>query len=113
MKQAVKSSITQRQVCPWCLTSSGYRTLTSRESTRVLSRILVQGTYLGAVHAVGLLLFRNREDLDYFRGLLGSGSELCCQACNHVVRVCPRCDAVSKWIDSDVYKCEACSTAFV
>jgi hypothetical protein len=81
---------------------------------RVLTQILVEGTFLGAVHAIGL--FRNqegRQDLDYFRGLLRSGSELCCQACDHVVRVCPRCDAVSRWTDSDVHKCEACGTVFV
>jgi hypothetical protein len=111
----VASVRTQQQACPWCSKTSGYRELTSRESMRVISWTLVQGAYLGALHAGGLLL--NREDagrhFGYFRGLLTSGSELCCQACDHIVRVCPRCDAVSKWINSDVETCRICGEVFV
>ena len=102
---------THQQACPWCSKSSGYRELRSRESMRVLTRTFVEGTYLGAVHALGLLLKR-QDDLDYFLNLKTSGKELCCQACGRVVRECRRCRAVSKWINSDAHKCK-CGTVFV
>lgn len=111
------TSITaENQACPWCSESSGYRVLTSRESMRVLTRTFLEGIYLGGFHAFGLLLNsaqQDRRDLDYFRGLMTSGKELCCQACGGVVRVCPGCRAVSEWINSDVHKCGVCGTVFV
>jgi hypothetical protein len=97
---------TEQRDCPWCHSRAGYRDLTGRESMRVIGLTLLQGTYLGALHAW-------ERDFSYFRGLLTSGSELCCQACDRVVRVCPNCDAVSKWIDADVQTCGTCEKVFV
>jgi hypothetical protein len=82
---------------------------------RVITRTFFEGIYLGGVHALGLL--RNsaegRQDLDYFRGLLTSGREFPCQPCGKVVRVCPRCQAETKWINSDLQKCDSCEMVFV
>ena len=116
MSACVTSVRTENQACPRCTKSSGYRELTSRESMRVLTRTFLEGIYLGGFHAFGLLLNstqQGRQDLDYFRGLLTSGQEICCLACGGVVRLCPGCRAVSEWINSDVHKCEACGTVFV
>jgi hypothetical protein len=97
---------TEQRECPWCHRKAGYRHLTSRESMRVIGLSLLQGTYLGALRAL-------KRDFSYFEGLVTSGSEVCCQACNRVVRVCPRCRAVSEWINADVQTCKACEQVFV
>jgi hypothetical protein len=92
--------------CPWCSQPADYRDLTGRESVSLMTLTLFQGAALGVYHAY-------RRDLGYFRGLLTSGAERCCRACRRVVRVCPKCDAVSRWIDADVQHCSTCGTVFV
>jgi hypothetical protein len=73
---------------------------------RVIGLSLIEGAYFGALHAF-------QKDFSYFRGLVTTGSEVCCRACNRIVRVCPRCDAVSQWINADIQTCQACEQVFV
>jgi hypothetical protein len=99
---------TEQRECPWCHAAAGFRDLTSRESMRVMGLTLAQGTVYGALRAL-------KGDIDYFLGLVTSGSEVCCRACNRVVRVCPKCDGVSRWINADIQACkvEGCEQVFV
>jgi hypothetical protein len=96
----------EQQECPWCHRKAGYRNLTGRESMRVIGKSLLQGTYLGVLRTM-------KRDFTYFEGLVTSGSEVCCRACNHMVRVCPKCSTVSQWINADVQTCDNCEQVFV
>jgi Pyruvate/2-oxoacid:ferredoxin oxidoreductase delta subunit len=89
--------------CPYCFEVAGYRELTGRESIRVMSLFAIQGTALGIYHAL-------RRDLSYFQA--PTGAEQSCRACDQVVRVCPHCDAVSRWISADVLTCRGCGLLF-
>lgn len=102
----------EQRECPWCHTNAGFRDLTGRESMRLMALNLAQGAYFGALRAWKAL---RDGDISYFEGLATPGSEVCCRACNRVVRVCPRCGGVSEWVSADVQICrtEGCDQVFV
>ena len=89
------------QPCPWCEASTGYRDLTLHESRLLTAKILVQGAFFGAFNAATGRWGR-------FRGVLTSGGEFCCRSCNRVIRACPACDTVRRWVNADVVRCLAC-----
>jgi hypothetical protein len=107
-----QTSVINGQACPWCDKTSGYRQLTSQESRRLMSTFLVQGTALGVIKTLGGLTDPARV-LSYFRGLQTAGSELCCVACDRIVRVCPQCDTITRFVSAEVQTCGNCGTAFL
>ena len=94
------------QSCPWCRGTAGYRDLTAAESGRLLPRLLVQSLVLGASDAL-------RRPHLWASALVGaSGAEVACRDCARVVRVCPRCDTVTRWLSAALETCARCGTVF-
>jgi len=94
------------KTCPWCGRVAGYRDLTSAESSRLERRIFWQSLVLSAADAV-------RHPIGYVPALVGAkGRERRCRGCEELVRICPKCDKVHRWLNAGLLTCE-CGAAFL
>jgi uncharacterized Zn-finger protein len=97
------------QPCPWtnCAGTAGYRRLTGTEEFKrthiVLAHTFVSGFY------------NLRRPRVYVEALLTPTKDLRCVSCDNLVRVCPKCDAVYRWINGGMMTCEreGCGTSFM
>lgn len=95
-----------QQECPWCASTAGYRDLTNTEDWKHAP--------IAAAHALVSSLYNlPRHPKRYFDALLTPTKDLRCSGCDKLVRICPKCDAVYRWINGGMMTCETCETSFI
>lgn len=96
--------------CPWaptCTSTAGYRSLTTAEDLR--------HTPIAVAHTFVSGLYNLRHPKVYLDALMTPTRDLRCVGCGRLVRVCPKCDSVYRWINGGMMTCEreGCGTSFM
>lgn len=90
--------------CPWCESTLGYRNLTTVEDLKHAPRAFA--------HALVSSFYYWRCPEIFLTALLNSTEDVRCLKCNKLVRICPNCDKVYRWVNGAMLTC-TCDISFI